>query len=210
MEQNLSKRETNKAKKRAAFLEAARELFIGKGFESTSIEEVVRRAGLTKRTLYQYFLSKEDLYYAVALDGARLLYESSRRALEQGENAREKIRLANLAHLEFYKEHAASFRALNETPSNLENSEESPHYREIRRLDAERMRHIATLMAEGASDGSINPNLDMQKAVLFGFFSAFSMLYTLSCTDKGVFLALGIDEEEFLRFSFDLFLSALK
>ncbi len=210
MKENLSKREANKAQKKETFLKAAEELFVEKGFENTSIEEVVRRAGLTKRTLYQYFQSKEDLYYAVALKGARQLYEASIDALKRGENAREKIRLANLAHLNFYKEHHDSFQILNYSPANRENSEASPHYQEIRVLDAERMMHIASLMAAGASDGSINPQLDMKKAVLFGFFSAFSLLYTFAFTDKSIWKALQLDEDEFLRFSFDLLSDALR
>lgn len=210
MKENLSKREANKIQKKEAFLKAAEELFVEKGFENTSIEEVVKRAGLTKRTLYQYFQSKEDLYYAVALKGARELYEASIDAFNHGENAREKIRLANLAHLNFYKKHLESFQILNYTPANRENSEASPHFKQVKVLDAERMMHIASLMAAGASDGSINPRLDMKKAVLFGFFSAFSLLYTFAFTDKSIWKALSLDEDEFLRFSFDLLVDALK
>lgn len=210
MEENLSKREANKVQKKEAFIKAAEELFVEKGFENTSVEEIVKRAGLTKRTLYQYFQSKEDLYYAVALKGARLLYEASMVALEQGENAREKIRLTNRAHLNFYKEHLDSFQILNYVPANKENSEASPHFQKVRMLDDQRMMYLASLIAAGTSDGSINPRLDMKKAVLFGFFSAFSLLYTFAFTDKSIWKALQMDEDEFLQFSFDLLADALK
>ncbi len=210
MEENLTKREANKVQKKEAFLKAAEELFVEKGFENTSIEEVVKHAGLTKRTLYQYFQSKEDLYYAVALKGARQLYETSMDALRRGENAREKIRLANLAHLEFYKEHRDSFQILNYNPANRENIEASSHFQQIKLMDAERMLQITSLMAAGTADGSINPELDMKKAVFFGFFSAFSMLYTIAFTDKSIWKALSMDEDEFLQFSFDLLADALK
>jgi len=210
MKESLSKREANKAQKKEAFIKGAEELFVEKGFENTSIEEIVNRAGLTKRTLYQYFQSKEDLYYAVALKGARLLYEASIIAIEKGENAREKIRLANLAHLNFYKEHLDLFQILNYIPANKENSEASPHFQQVRVLDGQRMMYLASLTAVGTSDGSINPRLDMKKAVLFGFFSAFSLLYTFAFTDKSIWKALQMDEDEFLQFSFDLLADALK
>lgn len=210
MKEVQSKREANKAQKKEAFIEAAEKLFAEKGFENTSIEEVVKRSGLTKRTLYQYFQSKEDLFYAVALKGARRLYEASTDALEQGENAREKIRLANLAHLAFYRDYPASFQILNYLPANKQNSEASPHYQEIRRLDEARMEYLGSLIAAGASDGSINPNLNMKKAVFFGFFSAFSLLYTAAFTDKSIWNTLSMAEDEFLQFCFDLFVDALK
>lgn len=210
MQKNISKREANKLQKKEAFLDAAQKLFSEKGFENTSIDEVVGLAGLTKRTLYQYFKSKEDLFYAMALKGAQELYTASVDAIDQGENAREKIYLANLAHLHFYQKNLSTFQILNYIPANRENSEQSPHYHQIRELDAKRMMYIASLVNAGASDGSINPELDMKKAVMFGFFSAFSLLYTFSFTDKGIWKALDLDEDDFLRFSFELLSGALK
>ena len=210
MDEKVSKREANKMQKKEAFLRAAEKLFSEKGFENTSIEDVVTGAGLTKRTLYQYFQSKEDLFYAVALGGARRLYEASMDAFARGENVRDKIRLMNLAHLAFYREHPDSFHILNYLPANRQNIEASPHYREIRALDAARMRCLASMIADGASDGSINPELDMKKAVFFGIYSAFSLLYTVSFTDKGIWKALSMEEDEFLKFSFELFVGALE
>jgi AcrR family transcriptional regulator len=210
MKENLSKREANKLQKKETFIRAAEELFVEKGFENTSIEEIVRRAGLTKRTLYQYFQSKEDLYYAVALEGAKQLYETAMEAMQRGENTREKIRLSNLAHLNFYKEYQNLFRILNYTPPSKETSETSPHYKQVQMLNAQRMMFLGSLIAEGVADGSINPKLDMKKAVLFGIFSAFGLLYTFAFTDKGVWKALSLDEDEFLEFSFELLADALK
>ncbi len=210
MKENLSKREANKAQKKEAFLDAAEKLFAEKGFENTSIDEVANHAGLTKRTLYQYFQSKEDLFYAVALKGARLLSKASFDALERGENARDKIRLINLAHLSFYKEHPDLFQILNYLPANQQNIETSPHYQEIKQLDTARIKYLGSLIAAGTSDGSINSSLDMKKAVCFGFLSAFSLLYTVAFTDKSIWKALSLDEDEFLTFSFHLFSDALR
>lgn len=42
-------------------LQAALELFVEKGFAATRIEEVARRAGVSKGTLYLYFPGKEEL-----------------------------------------------------------------------------------------------------------------------------------------------------
>jgi AcrR family transcriptional regulator len=210
MEENFTKREANKVHKKEVFIKAAEALFVEKGFENTSVEEIVKRAGLTKRTLYQYFQSKEDLYYAVALKGARLLAKACFDALECGKNARDKIRLINLAHLSFYKEYPDLFRILNYLPANRQNTEASPYYQEVRQIDAARIRSLGALSETALSDGSINPNLDMQRAIFFGFFSAFSMLYTVAFTDKSVWQALSMDEDEFLKFSFNLFTDALK
>lgn len=46
-------------------LEAALNLFVEKGFASTRVEEVAKRAGVSKGTLFLYFSSKEELFKAV-------------------------------------------------------------------------------------------------------------------------------------------------
>ncbi len=210
MENNISKRESNKILKKEIFLNVAEKLFAEKGFENTSVDEVVINAGLTKRTLYQYFLSKEDLYYAVALKGARLLSETSFDALAQGENARDKIRLVNLAHLDFYTKYPDLFRILNYAPANQQNTEASPHYQEISKINIARMASLGSLVESAMQDGSINSDLEIPKALFFGFFSAFSLLYTIASTDKSIWQTMGINENDFLKFSFNLLTDALK
>ncbi len=210
MEKNQSKREWNKAQKKASFLDAAEKLFMQRGFENTSIDDVAKEAGLTKRTLYQYFKSKEDLFYAVALKGARQLTANYEEAIEQGTNALEKIRLANKVYLQFFRDHLGMFRLLNYQPANRQNCEASPHFCEMEMLNGVRMRHYMDLVGKGISDGSINANLDMRKAVFFAFFSAFSLLFAVSSMDRSMWDMLQLDENEFLGFSFDLLADALR
>jgi len=46
-------------------LDAAREVFAEKGFAAARMDEVARRAGVTKGTIYLYFPSKEELFKAL-------------------------------------------------------------------------------------------------------------------------------------------------
>lgn len=46
-------------------LAAAIELFVERGFAATRLEDVARRAGVSKGTLYLYYANKEDLFKAV-------------------------------------------------------------------------------------------------------------------------------------------------
>jgi AcrR family transcriptional regulator len=54
-----------KAERPQELLDAALALFVEKGFAATRAEEVARRAGVSKGTLYLYFESKEELLKAV-------------------------------------------------------------------------------------------------------------------------------------------------
>ena len=47
--------------RRAALLEAAGRLFVAKGYEATTMDEIAASAGFAKGTLYHYFTNKADL-----------------------------------------------------------------------------------------------------------------------------------------------------
>ncbi|SFU96947.1 TetR/AcrR family transcriptional regulator [Pseudoduganella namucuonensis] len=49
-------------------LAAALDLFVERGYAATRLEDVARRAGVSKGTLYLYFENKEDLFKAVVRD----------------------------------------------------------------------------------------------------------------------------------------------
>lgn len=60
-----AKRERRKDARPGELLAAALDLFVEKGFAATRAEEVAKRAGVSKGTLFLYFSSKEELFKAV-------------------------------------------------------------------------------------------------------------------------------------------------
>lgn len=54
-------REQTRAVVRSLLARTALELFAAKGYENTTIEEVAAAAGVSRRTLFNYFRNKEDL-----------------------------------------------------------------------------------------------------------------------------------------------------
>ncbi|BAL96844.1 TetR/AcrR family transcriptional regulator [Rubrivivax gelatinosus] len=59
------RRQRRKQERPQELLDAALELFVQKGYAATHSEEVARRAGVSKGTLYLYYPSKEELFKAV-------------------------------------------------------------------------------------------------------------------------------------------------
>jgi len=56
---------SRKQEKRALIIEAAAKVFARRGFASTLMAEIAIEAGIGKGTLYEYFDSKEDLFFTV-------------------------------------------------------------------------------------------------------------------------------------------------
>ncbi len=50
--------------KRAAILEAAKQLFVKQGFEGTSMDAIANKAGVSKLTVYSHYRDKETLFAA--------------------------------------------------------------------------------------------------------------------------------------------------
>src|SRR3954451_1001921 len=59
---------------RRAILDAARELFVQEGFQHVSIRRVAEKIEYSPAAIYSYFPSKDDIFYALAEEGFRLLY----------------------------------------------------------------------------------------------------------------------------------------
>ncbi|WP_448190520.1 TetR/AcrR family transcriptional regulator [Azospirillum sp. sgz301742] len=64
-------------RKRAEIVDAAERLFLGEGYGATSMDRIAAEAGASKRTVYNHFATKEELFRAVVerlytalLDGA--------------------------------------------------------------------------------------------------------------------------------------------
>jgi AcrR family transcriptional regulator len=51
--------------KRDILINTARDLFIAHGFHAVGVDTILKKAEISKRTLYKYFRSKEDLILAV-------------------------------------------------------------------------------------------------------------------------------------------------
>src|SRR6187549_1140446 len=55
----------SEAERRAQILRSARSVFIEKGYLAARVDDVARRAGLSKGAVYFYFPSKRDLFLAL-------------------------------------------------------------------------------------------------------------------------------------------------
>ncbi len=62
--------------KRRQVLRGARDVFLKRGFEGASMEQIAKAAGVSKGTLYVYFPSKEALFEALTLEEKKNLAEN--------------------------------------------------------------------------------------------------------------------------------------
>lgn len=73
MSQDPGRREAAKAATRAALQDAARRLFAQRGFTGTTVQAIAEAAGVTERTFFRYFGSKDELLADLVLGGLPVL-----------------------------------------------------------------------------------------------------------------------------------------
>ena len=90
-------RQRRKETRPQELLDAALELFVEKGFAATRSEEVARRAGVSKGTLYLYYPSKAELFKAVVRQSLSLIIDEGLELAEtfEGSTSELLIKLMN-------------------------------------------------------------------------------------------------------------------
>lgn len=85
-------------------LEAARQLFVKRGVENTTMSDIAEAAGKVRRTIYTYFKSKEDIYWAVVESETNRVMEKLATIVNEDLPPEEKLTNYIFRRLELIKE----------------------------------------------------------------------------------------------------------
>ena len=77
--------------RREAILRIARDAFCANGFDATSMSQIAEQLGGSKSTLYNYFSSKEEILFAVLVDGAETFASMVRNLLKEVDDFRTQL-----------------------------------------------------------------------------------------------------------------------
>ena len=69
------RQERDREEMRRKILDVARDLFVTEGYRNVSIRKIADRLEYSPAALYGYFTNKDDLFFALAEDGFRKLFE---------------------------------------------------------------------------------------------------------------------------------------
>ena len=107
----VGKREQTKVQNRQAILDAAREVFGELGYEAATVRDIIRRTGLAAGTFYNYYRSTEEVFAALADDGARRFAPILKGLRGRGSSFDEFVREAIVAYFEFMADEHISWMA---------------------------------------------------------------------------------------------------
>ena len=101
--------------RRELILVAAREVFVDSGYHAAAMDDIARRAGVTKPVLYQHFSSKQELYLAVLDAGVEDVLAAVGKGLQSSPDNRSRVTATIDAYLGFMAQEDAVYRLVFES-----------------------------------------------------------------------------------------------
>lgn len=106
-----TRQDREKQATRDAILAAARDLFVAEGYGQVSIRKIAERVEYSPAAIYFYFPSKDDIFYALALEGFGKL-DAAVRAVDGAPDPLEDVRSGWWAFYQFSKDHREYFHLM--------------------------------------------------------------------------------------------------
>jgi len=153
-----------------AIIDAAENVFFKYGFRNAKMEDIAKKAGMSKGLVYFYFQNKEDLYMAITLKAFEIIISAYQKILEENVNktGKEKILLILKMYLDFsnnnYHYYETIFNYMSIVRADLQSQEdsifqsdikESLYYQKIKNLHNLPVSLVVGAIKEGMKDGSI-------------------------------------------------------
>jgi AcrR family transcriptional regulator len=148
--------------RRAQIIQASLACFTRKGYNNTTMDDIVTESGLSKGTLYWYFKSKDDLFAEALLSVVMDVGQETMAALEQWSTASDKLRAIAQATVEFAEKVEGYFTLLLEFWASSPHREEAAQswigpliqYKDI----------VVEVVEEGVRNGEFKP-VDAERLV---------------------------------------------
>ncbi len=193
--------------RRKDIIDAAERVFFSKGYENASMDEVAKEAEFSKRTVYVYFSSKEQIYFEIMIRGYRLLIEMIENSFHQNppRTAREELYSIFFTFYNFSQECPEYFRAIMEyetkDPENrtgVKDASRTACYR----LGEQIFGYLLHALQRSAAEGTLMSGLDAEKTALILWASTVGVYNTAKKKAEYLRNYHGIESGEFLTESF--------
>lgn len=160
-------KEREKEQRREYIIDAAEKLFVSKGYDNVSMNDIADAVGMNKATLYLYFVNKESLFFSVVQRGVRLMEAMFRQATEKKQTGIEKVAAIGATFIEFSQKYPDNYRMFHYSTSDRFDWDCCCEAK-----DCHEMMHVIThIMCEtielGMEDGTIRKDMDPLVIAIF-------------------------------------------
>jgi AcrR family transcriptional regulator len=204
------RRQEERDRRRAEILDAAEAVYADVGWDAVTMDQVARRARLSRALVYVYFRDKADLHLALverALDALRERFEAARTGKARGIDEVEAIGQAYLAFardVPHYFDACARFEARTTTDGVQPN--ESACMAAGHRVHET----IVASLNRGVADGSIRADIGDPYLTSLALWAFSHGVVQIAATKSGQMEVEGVPVQRFLDHAIDLALRSLR
>jgi AcrR family transcriptional regulator len=120
----VNRKQRERDEMRVLILDAARSIFLEKGYESTSIRNIAEKIEYSPGTIYLYFKEKDEIFHALHEEGFRRMIEKMQ-PLQHVAEPFERLKAMGKVYMEFAKENKDFYDLMFiiQAPMNMEEHE---------------------------------------------------------------------------------------
>ncbi|MDM8136472.1 TetR/AcrR family transcriptional regulator [[Clostridium] symbiosum] len=184
-------------------MKAAERLFSEKGFAPTTINDISKASEYSRRTIYAYYESKEDILHHIVEKGLLILKQNIEDSIKLSEDFMEQYKGICIALSKYQNEYSHSANNVNSAnSSNLDFNSLSDTVKHILVLGTEINNLLAGFIEVGMNKGIVRSDVNPMMTVYI-LWSNIDALLVLAQT-KGKFIAkqFSISESDFLAYGF--------
>ena len=171
----LERKEKERIIRRNDVIDAAETLFMEKGFEQTTMDEIAKSAGFTKKTIYTYISSKDEIYMEIMLRGFNLLNKQIDESLElhHYKSCIDNIKLLGMTYAKFSLEHKYYYRAITNYENKAIDFDQSNQGNQSKLIEScytagqYSMHHLENFISMGLERNEIIKNVDPKIMALY-------------------------------------------
>ena len=205
-----NKKEAVAALHRARIMTAAEKLFSEKGYEQTTIEDISKESEYSRRTIYAYYESKDDILHCIIEKGLQALKTDIENAANDNAGFTDAYRAVCRAMRKYRREYPHSLGRLNRSgDEEIGQAVKSAAVKNILRLGTEINETLEALIIRGQENGEVRKDI-IPTLTVYVLWSSIDSLLALAGT-KGKFICAqnGMTEEKFLDYGFRLIVNSI-
>src|SRR3954462_1139463 len=187
---------------RRAILDAARELFVTEGFQNVSIRKIAELVEYSPAAIYGYFPSKDDIFFALAEEGFRLMHGSQELAALESLPPLDRVREIFWRFYLFSRQHPQYFALMFVDRSVPRISREYERFAFAREIKRHLCDHIQSCIDAGLLPATVKPFVAIRLLTM-----SIVGLATLSLSDR---LAPTEDPDSLARDAIAVILAGLR
>ena len=211
-----SRNDEEKFLRREVILDAAMQVFFSKGFEKASMDEIAKKAKLSRSLIYVYFKDKIAVHMGLCLRAGQALLRYQEEGMAQCKTGIEKVYATGEAYYAFYREEPNLFKIMSMKLGMLEEMQpapgnETPYQLEMQKFEDQIMHQMVLAIESGLADGTIDKakvNSPLQTA-MFMRGSLHGVIQLQDSTGSRLFDRVDLDREGLIKYSHNLITATL-